>query len=86
VPGVSPTKVLSHNVTTGQRVVKVPPKKEIIFHRVSKPSLFCDSALRSDCMAGCGLLTVRRVRNITISYQGKTGEAAPPLHSNPYTL
>jgi len=40
VPGVSPTKVLSHNVTTGQRVVKVPPKKEIIFHRVSKPSLF----------------------------------------------
>ena len=26
-------------------------------------------------MAGCGLLTVPRVRDITISYQGKTGEA-----------
>src|SRR5215831_14105954 len=29
------------------------------------PSLFCDSALRSDCIAECGVLTGSRVRHIT---------------------
>jgi len=41
---------------------------------------------RSDRIAECGVLTVSRIRDITISYQGKTGEAAVPLHSNPYAL
>jgi hypothetical protein len=32
---------------------------------MQKSSVFCDSALRSDCIAGFGLLTGSRVRDIT---------------------
>src|SRR5215831_4996131 len=47
----------------------VHPKDKITFHRVSKPSVFCDNALLSQhiriALQGFGLLTGSRVRDIT---------------------